>query len=439
MERPGIQRVVGSAIGSIALWLGAVSLLSAAELAWADEPGTAALQAEIEVLKSRLTQLERQVATGTTGIGEKPGLPGLLELPSGLQGLGISGYADVSYIYNFGEPSPNSTTGISTGRNNRGRAFDTEPNGFTPHAFELVLEKPITDQMPFGFRTDLFFGDDAEVFGAAGLGSATDEIELQQAYITAKAPIGDGIDFKVGKFVTLLGAEVIESPANWNFSRSYMFNYSIPFTHTGILASYPLGEFGSTTLGVVNGWERVDDNNKAKTLLGNLTLTPLEDLTLSVTGINGAEQAGDSNDKRTVLDLVATYQATDKLTLMANYDYGHESGVATAGTGEVGVNWTGLALYAKYDLTPTWSLAGRWEWFDDTDNARTGFTSFGGGTPPDIDFQEWTLTNQWKLYEHVLARLEYRHDSADQRVFFHDTDGFAKYQDTVAAELVYHF
>ncbi|MBI3082995.1 MAG: porin, partial [Candidatus Omnitrophica bacterium] len=237
-----------------------------------------------------------------------------------------------------------------------------------------------------------------------------------------------GIDFKIGKFVTLLGAEVIESPANWNSSRSYMFGFSIPFTHTGILASYPLGEWGSATGGVVNGWDIVDDNNKAKTLIGNVTLTPFEKLTLSFNGITGAEQAGDSNDKRSVFDLVATYQPMDKLTLMANYDVGHESGLAPASGGKSGIGWTGLALYAKYDLSPTWYLAGRWEWFDDKDNIRTGLTSFGGGTPPDVDFYEWTLTSQWTLHKHVLARLEYRHDFADQRVFFHDTDGFSHYQ-----------
>lgn len=405
---------------------------------WADEPETAALKAEIETLKNRLARLERQLAAGefvgTSGIGEKAGLPGLVELPSGLKGLAMSGYADVSYIYNFGESDPATTA-------NTGRTFDTESNGFTPHAFELVLEKPLTDEMPFGFRTDLFYGDDAGVIGATGLGSTTDEFELQQAYITARAPIGEGIDFKVGKFVTLLGAEVIESPANWNFSRSYMFGFAIPFTHTGVLASYPLGEWGSVTGGVVNGWDIVDDNNKAKSLIGNVTLTPVESLTLSVNGITGAEQSGDSRDKRTVVSNVVTWTPPiENLTLMANYDYGHESGL-TQGTGAAGfeaANWQGLALYAKYDLTPTWSLAGRWEWFDDKDNVRTKLTSIGGGIPTDIDFYGWTLTSQWKLYEHVLGRLEYRHDKADERVFKRD-EGLTDYMDTIAAELIYHF
>lgn len=416
--------------------LSAYGLVLSASSAQADEPSNASLKAEIEALKQRLTSLERQLTTaelgGTSSIGEKEG-PALVELPSGLQGLGISGYADVAYQYSLNEPDGSTTT--------TGRAFDKASNGFTPHAFELVFEKPMTDQMPIGFRTDLFFGDDAEVIHSSGAGLATDQFDLQQAYITAKAPVGDGIDFKVGKFVTLLGAEVIESPANWNYSRSFMFLYSIPFTHTGALASYPVfGELGSATFGVVNGWDVVNDTNNGKSLLGNLTFTPMEGVTLASNLITGPERASNDHDNRTVLDLVGSWQATEQLAFMANYDYGHESSL-TQGTGLTGfesANWQGLALYTKYDVTDTWSLAGRWEWFDDKDNVRTALTSINGGVPTDIDFYGWTLTSQWKLYEHVLARLEYRHDKADEKVFSRD-EGLSSSQDTIAAEMIYHF
>lgn len=400
----------------------------------ADEADTAALKAEMQVLKDRLAKLERQLSsstfTGASGIGEKPS-PALLELPSGLRGLGISGYADVAYTFNFAEPKPTRVT--------RGRAFDNEPNGFTPHAFELVLEKSMDDSMPIGFRTDLVFGDDAEVVGLSttGLGLGTDELDIQQLYITAKAPIGDGIDFKLGKFVTLLGAEVIESPANWNYSRSFMFNYSIPFTHTGALATYPLGELGSVTAGVVNGWDNPDDNNTFKSMIGNVTVTPVEDVTLGVNAITGAEVATDNRNDRTVLDFVGTWKPLEELTLMANYDFGYQSAGRT--TSFDTREWAGLALYAKYDFTPTWSLAGRWEWFDDKDGFRTGLSTLDGTTPTDVDFYGYTLTSQWKLHEHVLARLEYRHDKADENVFFHDGEDFIDYQDTIAAELIYHF
>ena len=86
--------------------------------------------------------------------------------------------------------------------------------------FRLTLEKPVTEEAPIGFRTDLSFGDDAEAIHSTGLGAGTDTFDLTQAYVATQIPFGDGIDLQFGKFVTLLGGEVIESKDNWNFSRS---------------------------------------------------------------------------------------------------------------------------------------------------------------------------------------------------------------------------
>lgn len=413
-----------------------------------DEASVDSDKAEIQVLKARLEKLERKVEQqelqAISSTGEKPVSAGM-GLPSGLQGLGMSGFVDTSYVYNFQHPDP-------SGRTNRGRVFDINPSGFTIHATELVLEKPMSDESPIGFRTDLFFGDDAELIHSTGGGVGTDQFDLQQAYVTARAPIGDGVDFKVGKFVTLLGAEVIESLANWNFSRSYMFGFSIPFTHTGALASYPLGEMGSVTAGLVNGWDIVDDTNTFKDMIGNVTLTPVEGVTFAVNGITGAPRAADNRNDRSVIDLVATWTPIEALTLMANYDYGHESNVIrSAGTaGGIGsppasnlaydgANWAGVALYAKYDLTEKWSLAGRWEWFDDKNGVRTAFATLDGSAPNGVDFIEYTLTSQWKLHDHLLARLEYRHDQASENVFFHGGSGFINAADTIATEFIFHF
>ncbi len=417
----------------------------------ADEPDSAALKADVKMLKDRLNKLEQQLASaemkGVSTTGEKSGLP-TLQLPSGLQGLAVSGYVDTSYVYNFNRPD------AGGGRTNRGRVFDTNANGFTIQAMKLVLEKPTSEASPVGFRTDLMYGDDAELIHSGGLptlnvasgeSASTEAFDLQQAYVTYKAPVGAGLDLKAGKFITLLGAEVINSPENWNFSRSYMFGYAIPFTHTGVLASYPvLGEWGSLTAGIVNGWDIVDENNSFKTMLGSLTLTPMKGVTLATNLITGAERASDNSNDRTVLDLVATWQPLEKLTLMANYDYGHEASAAHGALGTAGpdtTNWSGVALYAKYDVTDKWSLAGRWEAFNDPDDARTALTGPGGTSDilEGLKLQEYTLTSQWKLYEHLLARLEYRHDDSNERAFFHTGAGFKTTQDTISTEVVCHF
>ncbi len=405
---------------------------------WADD--SAALRADVEVLKSKLASVESKLAAsersgGAPGSADTGG-PAMLQLPSGLQGLQLSGYGDVSYILNFERAD------AAKGRTNRGRAFDLQSNAFTPQAFTLTLEKPVSADMPVGFRTDLMFGDDAEVIHSTGLGNATQPFDLEQAYITYHAPVGNGLDFKAGKFVTLLGSEVIRSPDDWSFSRSFLFTYAIPFTHTGVLASYSLGDYGSVTGGVVNGWDIVDENNQFKSLIGAVTLTPIKTVSLGINGITGAERPGDNRNDRSVIDLTAMWQPIEPLTLMANWDYGHESGLSHGVTGTTGfdtANWHGLALYAKYDVSKIWSLAGRWEYFNDLGNTRTGLTGPGGTTENNLHFQEFTLTSQWKLFNHLISRLEYRHDNANERVFFRGKSTFLTYQDTISTEVIYQF
>jgi hypothetical protein len=65
-------------------------------------------------------------------------------------------------------------------------------------------------------------------------GSATWR-HIQQAYLTATK---DKLTFDFGKFVTPLGAEVIETKDNWNYTRGLLFTWAIPFTHLGARATY---------------------------------------------------------------------------------------------------------------------------------------------------------------------------------------------------------
>ena len=54
---------------------------------------------------------------------------------------------------------------------------------------------------------------------------------VQEAYLTwtvpDTSPALKGLSLKGGKFVTLLGAEVIEPWSNYNYSRSFLFSFAI--------------------------------------------------------------------------------------------------------------------------------------------------------------------------------------------------------------------
>ena len=113
-----------------------------------------------------------------------------------------SGFVDAYYSKNFNSPLTSA---------NALRNFDISENQFAFSLAELVIQKAAS---PVGFRMDLDFGPTNDIVqGVAPYGTTpynTLSI-LQQAYLTAVLPVGSGLTVDVGKFVTHMGYEVIES------------------------------------------------------------------------------------------------------------------------------------------------------------------------------------------------------------------------------------
>lgn len=344
----------------------------------------------------------------------------------------FGGHVAVSYNYNFNNPN----SGV-----NAFRVFDEKANQFTIHQAELWIDKPTTTESPIGFGVDVVLGRDAKKIHAFGLGGSEEVFDLTQAYVTYKAPIGNGLDLKAGKFVTLHGAEVIRRTGDYQISRSLAFNFAIPFTHTGIMASYSFNSLLSLTAGIVNGWDNADDNNNDKSFHGMATITPIKDLSVTLGGTWGPEQrfAGDTRNgpKRGLLDLVASYKPIAPLTLTLNYDYAEQD--EAFADGGATARWHAIAAYATYEITDKFSVGARGEYFRDEDGFRLGFDP---NTGKPIDLWEITLTARYKLLDHLFASVEFRHDEAtDGAKVFDDGDGVknAGSQDTIAFELVYQF
>jgi len=150
-----------------------------------------------------------------------------------------SGFIDAYYSKNFNSPATET---------NQLRNFDINENQFALSLAELVIQKQAS---PVGFRMDLDFGPTNDLV-QPGNGSTLNV--LQQAYLTAVLPVGSGLTVDVGKFVTHMGNEVIESKDNWNYSRSFLFEFAIPYYHTGIRLTYPIASMLSGTLDLLNGW-----------------------------------------------------------------------------------------------------------------------------------------------------------------------------------------
>ena len=133
-----------------------------------------------------------------------------------------------SYNYNFNSPSKP--------QDNNLRVFDPRANTFNMDLLQLTIAKETDSGV--GFAAVIDYGKTAGLIqsdwnGDGDLSNGTDNFALQEAYLTYTLNAGNGLDMRFGKFVTLLGAEVIEAPLNPNVSRSFLFGFAIPFTPRG--------------------------------------------------------------------------------------------------------------------------------------------------------------------------------------------------------------
>lgn len=390
----------------------------------------ASLQAEIQALKQRISQLEVRL--------EKPESPKPTPIGEAAGGLRLSGMVETSANYNFNQPNS---------RNNYFHEFDARSNNMQLDMLELIIQHQSQGENPVAVRADLVVGETAETI--ASTGSITDDVDLQQAYISWKPTILDHeIDIWAGKYVTLAGAEVIPDPSgyNWNMSRSFMFFYSIPFTHTGIRSMIPIIDGKLTSyLGVNNGWDVAEDNNEGKTLETALSMTPWDWLSVFSSFYYGNEAAtGSIADNRNIWSTVATLKSPwdnewlNRLTLMVNYDLGHEEEGSAA---DLNANWSGLATYARYMVTDKLALSTRYEYFDDNDGVRTssanGISSVSRPSTG-VYLQEVTTTLEYPFVDELIGRLEYRHDWTEDK-FFEKNGKRTEHQNIISGELIYLF
>ncbi|MBI4437067.1 MAG: outer membrane beta-barrel protein [Candidatus Omnitrophica bacterium] len=409
----------------------ALSFLSL-NVAWADEDPeeTQSLRREIQELKERLSELEKRLDHAeekVSAVSAGPMLPAeRYKLPEFMHDLTISGMAVSSVNYNANEPN---------NRLNTLHQFDSQANSFTLDEAQIIFHKHPEEGI--GFRTDFVVGEIAQTIGSAGT-STSDDIDLEQAYVNYRASVYDRpLDIWFGKYVTLAGAEVIEDPSNynWNITHSFLFYYAIPFTHTGVRATYAATDWLTAIVGVNNGWDAVQDNNNAKTLEAGVSITPVSWVTLFSSFYYGAEQASDEGEQRILTSNVLTLKPVESLTLMVEGTYGHEEDALGVG---LDADWAGVAGYARYMMNEKWGLVGRIEFFDDKDGARTA-TANGMSARTIQELWGLTLGTDYMLYPGLVGRIEYRHDESDKNVFQDEKAEAIDSQDLVTLQFLYAF
>jgi hypothetical protein len=368
---------------------------------------------------------------GSVGVLDKRIADGKSALQDAI-GINISGFLDTSYTWSSNKPK--SPANIS------GRYFDKDHDKIVFNLLNITLEKPEKD-WGVGFKIVGDFGRGGELLREATYWGGANRFpaelrkdssaELREAFLTTTIAVGEGLQIKAGKFVTLMGAEIIPAPGSYNptISRSFLFNSAIPLTHTGVLFSYPVLKALTVMGGPVTGWDNPHDNNNRPSFHGGFTFTPAEVFSLATSVTAGPEQWHRNGRSRFVLGNVATIKPLSDLTLFLEYVYGHEDKVTASmrdGT------WQAVAATASYDWTERFNTALRGEIFKDSDGARTGLGR-------DVALGEITLTGGYKFTKMFIGRAELRQDWADERFYKRGRTGADKNQTTIAVQAIYTF
>jgi hypothetical protein len=347
--------------------LAASAFLACAGLVRAAEPQSAIDPSGLSLDKPKLLADTGPADTSLMGVADKLGVG----KPLNDFGLVIGGYVEVGWTYNFRNV-----------RVNQGRVFDFENQDPTLNQAVIYIDKAIDfkkKEFQLGGHFEMMYGADARlihangIFDHYGLGDGPEnQFDPTQFYIDMFLPVGNGLNIRAGKFVTLLGQEVINPTGNALYSHSYLFGFAIPFTHTGVYATYAFTDAITVDFGISRGWEQgfEDNNDCAIDVFGRVSwlINEKSNTKLLVTGIGGPERADNTDDYRYVIDVIFMHNLSDQLSLVINGDWGFEQNAGVGGNEDA--QWFGVAGYLGYKINDMFSVNARGEWFEDPDGAR---------------------------------------------------------------------
>ena len=366
---------------------------------------------------------------------------------SALSATTISGYVDTSAQWNPGTGNANLPYYTPNGVQGASKA-----DGFNLDVVAITLNKPVGEgEWGAGYNATLLFGPDATGYNPS-YGTTGSDFSLKDAYVDLRAPLGNGLDLKLGTFAEILGYEVYETGNNPNYTRSYGYEIE-PLALTGLIAAYQFSPVISAQGGVANTWSTGintrSDPPKAesyKAYIGGVTLTAPDSLgflagsTLAGGVINGFD-AGASQATKTSFYVGGTMKTPLKcLSVGIAYDY---VALANANTldenGDTVIHNSGYqnasSLYLLWQATEKLTFNTRGEYFSQSQYL------VSSGMPS----QAFAVTEtvQYDLWKNVVSRLEFRwdHSASGQDAYGGTQPGSPSLKNAflVAANLIYKF
>ncbi len=353
---------------------------------------------------------------------------------------------DGYYGYNFDHP---------VGRVNLLRANDVLSNNFTLNQVGVVVERapdPSAGRR-LGYRLDLMFGEDTETLQGGAQNEPRPQVyrNIFQAYGSYVLPVGSGLQVDFGKFASSLGYEGSYTKDQFNYSRSYYFNF-LPFYHEGLRATYNVNNKLALQYWLVNGANQTEDFNGFKSQAAIVTVKPNKNISWNLNYYEGQEQRDVVPDLNPGLPILPTQPGLSVMPVTTAHD-GRLNIFDSYASFNLGPKWTtaiegdyvinrvasnsapsavyGGAGYLHRQLTDAFALNARFEYLKDHGGLFSGISQ---------DLKDATITGVYQVTDGFQARVEFRRDFTNQPFFLTNTPNLlTKSQNTATLGLLWWF
>jgi hypothetical protein len=446
MDVSSMRRAHGGSCSGVAFAVGC-AVLFAGHVAWGQQLDDAPAASDAGASASAGSDAGSDASAGDASVSSADGPRAISNASEGSSRPGtpanvtIGGYVEAFWQYNFNRPYNGETAA---------RGFDTRHN--TIALSNAVVDASWTVRERVSGRLALQFGLTPENYysaepvrtigGTSGVGLGPQVWKFfQQAWVAYLAPVGRGLLIEGGLFLSPIGPEGMAVKDQWNWSRSNLF-YGLPYYHTGVRVTYSPRPNMNVSLAGFNGWNSVIDNNEEKSLALQWTYAVPDRVSMSFVYFSGVERNfGELNGRgwRHTFDGWVQWTPRRWLGLMLHGNGGFEPVWADEERGARdwrGTQWWAAgAAYARVTALDWISLALRGDLLVESisdeplgpggvvdPSRRPQVIFFSSNRVAATRVASFTATLDARPFENISIRAEYRHDNADQPIYFDNSN-----------------
>ncbi|WP_113662744.1 porin [Pedobacter nanyangensis] len=309
--------------------------------------------------------------------------------------LTLSGYIETYYTYDFNKPSNNQRPGFIYSHNRH-----NEVN------LNLAFIKA-------NYQTEQLRANLAVALGTYMTANYAAEPDVMKNAYEANAGVKlsktANLWLDAGVFSSHIGFESAISKDCWVLTRNIV-SENTPYFETGAKLSYTTdNQKFSATLLYLNGWQRIKRADGQSKPAGGLQLNfkASDKITFNYSNYLGYEGQNAVRTQRFYHNLYGVFQLSNQFGVTAGIDYGTQQ-IAKGSSEKKEV--LAPVIIARYAFSPTWALAGRYEYYKDKQ------AMIITGTHPDgFKVNGYSLNIDYSPFKQALLRLEGKVYQGDQQ------------------------